>query len=224
MSRPFTLALPGGRMQAPALEFLTRAGWPTQGCFAEGRDLLAEPRPGLRLLLVRPADVGVYVASGAADAGITGHDMLLEHTPAVVELADLGFGRCRVVLATPPAWRERLHDRWAGDGAGPGGLRVASKYPRLAARLLAERGYAAEVVALAGHVELAPRAGLADAVVDLVDTGRTLAANGLVVVEELAVTTARLVANPVAFRLRRQQFEPLLGTAGGRRWTDACAS
>lgn len=211
MEATLTLAVPDGRLLQPALAYLDRCGLLPPGfAFAE-RGLVAEPAPGLRLLRVRPLDVGAYVAAGAAEAGIVGRDVLWEQEPDVYDLADLGFGRCRVVLAAPrPA--DARPPVPAADVAGRP-LRVATKYPRLARRLLAARGLGAQVVALAGHVELAPRVGLADAVVDLVDTGRTLAENGLEPVLELAQVGARLIVNPVAFRLRRERLEPLLASA-----------
>ena len=208
-----TLAVPDGRLWEPTWEYLRRSGLVPDGAEApSSRDLVFRPRPGLRLLRVRPADVAVYVAWGAADAGIVGRDVLLEQEPDVYELADLGFGQCRIVLAAPAGL---LPERVLDDGLLPRPLRVATKYPRLVRRLLLARGWTAEVVALSGHVEVAPRVGLADAIVDLVDTGRTLAENGLAVVAELERTSARLIANPVAYRVKRSRLQPLLAGAAG---------
>jgi ATP phosphoribosyltransferase len=160
----------------------------------------------LGLITMRPSDVPTYVEAGAADLGITGKDVLLEqHGRDVYELLDLGYGRCRMVLATPEG-----EDRAAEALRRLGVVRIATKYPRLAARHLEETGRQAEIVEVKGSVELAPLAGLAEGIVDLTASGRTLADNGLVVREEIAVSTARLIANPVAHKLRAGEIDDLM--------------
>jgi len=200
------LALPRGALFEPCLEMLDRAGFDTAEPRGGSRALIFD-LGGLTIVTVRPTDVPTYVEAGAADLGITGKDVLIEQADrAVYELADLGFGRCRMVLAA----------REGSDQLGEaerrlGSMRIATKYPRTAGRQ-------AEVIEVKGSVELAPLVGLADGIVDLVDTGRTLADNGLAVVEEISVCTARLLANRVAYKLRADEVdamvERLRGAAG----------
>jgi ATP phosphoribosyltransferase len=174
------VVLPKGRLREGAERALARVGVgaPT---FA-GRRLLTRVAAG-SLVLARGRDVPLYVRSGAAELGIVGHDVVLEDGDGLVELCDLGFGACRLVFAAP-----------SPRSLARPGLRVASRYPRLAASYLARRGLDGRVVALAGAVEAAVEAGLADAVVDVVETGRTLAAHGLVALDTVARSSARLVA------------------------------
>jgi ATP phosphoribosyltransferase len=178
---PAALAvLAKGRLLEP-----TRALWARAGLglaqFA-GRSLYSVSRGG-RLLLSRGRDVPLYVRSGAAELGVAGRDVILESGEGLVELLDLGFGRCRLVLAGP-AGMEILRP----------GLRVASRYPLVARRYFAERGLRAQVIPLAGAVEASVEAGLADVIVDIAETGRTLDAHGLVVLDVIADSSARLVA------------------------------
>src|SRR6185503_3870405 len=167
---------------------------------AEGRRLVVS-LDGLRFLFVKDMDVPTYVEYGVADCGVAGRDVLLESGSDVYEPLDLGFGRCRMVVAGLPGGL---------DYARSSSLRVASKYPRLAAAHFQARGVSAEVVKLAGSVELAPVLGLADCIVDLVETGRTLEDNGLVVIEEVAACSARLVVNPASYHARRLELAALL--------------
>jgi ATP phosphoribosyltransferase len=159
----------------------------------------------LVLVTMRPSDVPTYVEAGAADLGITGKDVLLEQSDrAVYELLDLGYGACRMVLAG------RKGDPSLGESERRlGSVRIATKYPRIAAGYFERSGRQAEVVEVKGSVELAPLVGLADGIVDLVDTGRTLEENALEVREELASCTARLVANRVAHKLRASEVDAL---------------
>jgi len=158
------------------------------------------------LVTMRPSDVPTYVEAGAADVGVTGKDVLMEQADRVFyELVDLEYGGCRMVLAAP-----------AGDEHGAeherrlGALRIATKYPRIAQRHFEDTGRRAEVIEVKGSVELAPVAGLADGIVDLVQTGRTLADNDLEVREEITESTARLVANRVAHKLRNEEIDGLV--------------
>jgi ATP phosphoribosyltransferase len=189
--RPLTLALPKGRLLAPALEMLGRIG--LDGIPADDRRLIfTDAARGLRLLILKPVDVPTYVEYGAADLGIVGKDILLEQEPDVYEPLDLGFGRCRLVVAEARALRERDDpSKWSW-------VRVATKYPNLTRRYFAERGIQVEVVRLDGSIELAPLVGLAERIVDLVQSGETLRANGLVEVAEIARSTARLIVNRAA--------------------------
>jgi ATP phosphoribosyltransferase len=190
--RPLTLALPKGRLLAPALELLGRTGVAGLPAGEPRRLLVTDPARGLRLLFLKPADVPTYVEYGAADLGIVGKDILLEQEPDVYEPLDLGFGACRLVVAEPRELWER------DDPAKWSWVRVATKYPRLTRRYFAARGIQVEVVRLDGSIELAPLVGLAERIVDLVQSGETLRANGLVEVAEIIASTARLIVNRAA--------------------------
>jgi ATP phosphoribosyltransferase len=172
-------------------------------------------------VLLKDGDVPRYVERGAADLGVCGLDQVLESGAALLTPVDFGFGQCRLCLAAPRESKlSSLRDAgWTtgtlGDAAEVGrSLRVASKYPRLAGRWFARRGVPVDLFALSGSVELAAVAGLADAIVDLVESGRTLAENGLVVVEELLQVSARLCVNRAAYRLKVEELLPLLEKLG----------
>jgi ATP phosphoribosyltransferase len=159
---------------------------------------------------MRPSDVPTYVAAGAADLGITGKDVLMEQFEReVYELVDLGYGECTMVLATAAG-----EDRTAEALRRLGVVRIATKYPRIAARHFLDTGRQAEIVEVKGSVELAPLTGLAEGIVDLTATGTTLRENGLVVREEIARCTARLIANPVAHKLKAGSIDALLERLG----------
>jgi ATP phosphoribosyltransferase len=182
-----TMAVPTGRLLDDAVRLLVRAGIPADGLGGDRR-LLVDVAAGVRVLLAKPTDLLAYVEQGAADAGIVGRDMVLEQGRDVYELLDLGFGACRAVVALPEA---RADELWRPGRA----LRIATKYPRLAGRYFDQAGRSVEIVVLYGSVELAPLVGLADGIVDLVMTGRTLRDNRLREVAEIARSTARLVVN-----------------------------
>jgi len=194
MTPPLRLALAKGRLYQPSVDCLARAGVvvdPDPG----RRLLIPSSDPGLEFLVVKPADVAVYVESGAADLGITGTDVLRETEADVLEPLELGFGACRLVVASPARapWPEL-----------PGGqtARVASKYPRLAWRHFADRGRPVEIITVNGSVEVAPLLGLAHWIVDLVDTGNTLKANGLAERETILQVGAVLLANRASQKLK----------------------
>ena len=193
-----TLALSKGKLLAGATDLFRRAGVP----FPEdpGRRLVVDDG-GLRFLFVKDADVPTYVEHGVADCGIAGRDVLLEAGSDVYEPLDLGFGRCRLVVARP---------RGARGDTRSSALRVATKYPRTAARHFLERGVSVEVVGLAGSVELAPGLGLSDCIVDVVETGGTLDANGLEAVEEVAASSARFIVNRASYHARRDEVAALM--------------
>lgn len=193
MKEHLTLALPKGRLLDGALELLREIG--VAGVGADSRKLIfTDPARGLRVLFLKPADVPAYVTYGAADLGIVGKDILLEQEPDVYEPLDLGFGHCRLVVAEPRELWER------DDPAKWSWLRVATKYPRMTERYFSERGIQVEIVRLDGSIELAPLVGLAERIVDLVQTGETLRANGLVEVAEIARSTARLIVNRASMK------------------------
>jgi ATP phosphoribosyltransferase len=201
---PLKLAVPRGALFEGTLDALDAIGADTAALRGGSRSLIFET-PELTMVTMRPSDVPTYVEAGAADVGITGKDVLLEQRDrAVYELLDLGYGACRMVLAGR-----------RGDGRADeferrlGGIRIATKYPRTAERYFESTGRQAEVIEVKGSVELAPLVGLADGIVDVVDTGRTLAENDLEVREEIATCTARLVANRIAHKLRAAEVDGL---------------
>ena len=197
-----TIAIPRGALFAETLDLLDELGLDTAEVRANDRKLVF---PELGLVTTRPSDVPTYVERGAADIGITGKDVLLEQEREVYELLDLGYGRCTMVVAAregDDAIEESLRRL--------GTVRVATKYPRIAARHFAETGRHAEIVEVKGSVEIAPLVGLADAIVDLTATGATLRENRLEVREEIVVCTARLIANPVAHKLKAARIDALM--------------
>jgi ATP phosphoribosyltransferase len=201
---PLKLAVPRGALFDATLEALDRAGLETSGLRSESRSMIFDGS-GVILVTMRPSDVPTYVEAGAADLGITGKDVLLEQADRVVyELLDLGFGECRMVLAG-----RQGDDRLDAAERRLGAMRIATKYPRIAERHFEQTGRQAEVIEVKGSVELAPIVGLADGIVDLVNTGRTLTENELEVREEIARCTARLVANRVAHKLRAAEVDGL---------------
>jgi ATP phosphoribosyltransferase len=201
---PLKLAVPRGALFEETLDALDAAGIDTAEARGESRSLIFEG-DGITLVTMRPSDVPTYVEAGAADVGITGKDVLLEQSDRMVyELLDLGFGRCRMVLAG------RKGDERLGEAERRlGMMRIATKYPRVAERHFERTGRQAEVIEVKGSVELAPLVGLADGIVDLVATGRTLDENDLEVREEIALCTARFVANRVAHKLRATEVDRL---------------
>jgi ATP phosphoribosyltransferase len=202
---PLKLAVPRGALLAETLDTLDAAGIDTKSVRGESRALIFPVSADLALVTMRPSDVPTYVEAGAADVGITGKDVLLEQADRVVyELLDLGFGRCRMVLAG------RRGDTRLGESQRRlGMMRIATKYPRVAERHFERTGRQVEVIEVKGSVELAPLIGLGDGIVDLVATGRTLEENDLEVREEIVECTARFVANRVAHKLRAAEIDEL---------------
>jgi ATP phosphoribosyltransferase len=197
------IAVPRGALFADTLDLLDRLGADTREVRENDRKLLFEDAG---IITMRPSDVPTYVEAGAADLGITGKDVLMEQSEReVYELTDLGYGRCTMVLASVVG-----EDRAAEALRRLGVMRIATKYPRLATRFFLETGRQAEIVEVKGSVELAPLTGLVEGIVDLTATGTTLRENGLVVREEIAVCTARLIANPVAHKLKASAIDGML--------------
>ncbi|HEX3874313.1 MAG TPA: ATP phosphoribosyltransferase [Solirubrobacteraceae bacterium] len=205
-----TIAVPRGALFKGTLDRLDGLGVDTSEVRANDRKLLFAD---VGLITMRPSDVPTYVAAGAADLGITGKDVLMEQADSaspglgreVYELLDLGFGRCVMVLATtagPDPAAEALRRL--------GVMRVATKYPKIAVGHFEKTGRQAEIVEVKGSVELAPLTGLVDAIVDLTATGTTLRENNLVIREEICVCTARLIANPVAHKLKAAAIDEVL--------------
>jgi ATP phosphoribosyltransferase len=205
-----TLAVPRGALFGETVELLAGLGLDISELRSNDRKLVFED---IGVITMRPSDVPTYVEAGAADVGITGKDVLLEQASSdageagreVYELLDLGYGRCTMVLASkagPDPAAEALRRL--------GVMRVATKYPRIAARHLERTGRQAEIVEVKGSVELAPLTGMVEAIVDLTATGTTLREHDLVVREEIVECTARLIANPVAHKLRAPAIDELL--------------
>lgn len=197
-----TIAIAKGRMQDDALALLSRAGIRLSAEELNSRKLALTDESGeYRFLFVKPADVPVYVEHGIADCGVVGRDVLLEAEADLLLPLDLGIARCRmVVAATDPDVLTRAL----------GMLRVATKYEQIAASHFGSRGIPVEIIKLSGSVELAPVLGLADLIVDLVETGRTLRENGLTVVEEITQSTGRLVVNRASYQLKAEAVARLI--------------
>jgi ATP phosphoribosyltransferase len=197
------IAVPRGALFADTLDLLDRLGIDTREVRLNDRKLLFEDAG---IVTMRPSDVPTYVEAGAADIGITGKDVLMEQSEReVYELLDLGYGRCQMVLAGVAG-----EDRAAEALRRLGVVRIATKYPKIAAGHFLATGRQAEIVEVKGSVELAPLTGLVEAIVDLTATGTTLRENGLVIREKIATCTARLIANPVAHKLRAVEIDGLL--------------
>jgi len=204
------IAVPRGTLFEPTLQLLERLGIDTGELRSNERKLIFDQ---IGVITMRPSDVPTYVEAGAADLGITGRDVLLEqsqldnrHGREVYELLDLGYGRATMVLASAAGAEDPAELALRRLGV----VRVATKYPRIAAHHMQRNGRQAEIVEVKGSVELAPAVGLAEAIVDLTASGRTLRENNLVVREEIAVCTARLIANPVSYRLRAEEVDALV--------------
>jgi ATP phosphoribosyltransferase len=201
-----TLALSKGRLLDETLPLLAAAGLvPDDDPGASRKLILATRTPGVSFVILRASDVPTYVQYGAADIGIAGKDVLLERGgDGLYQPLDLGIGRCRLVVAT-----RRDYD-WARSVQRGARIRVATKYVNTAREHFAAKGMHVDLIHLYGSMELAPLAGLADAIVDLVSTGNTLQANGLVAVEDIMPISARLIVNPGALKLKRDVVKPLI--------------
>lgn len=199
-----TIALPKGRLSDDALALFARAGLETLPPEAGSRRLFFPARDGTtRFLLVKPSDVPIYVEYGVADLGVAGKDTVLESRADVHDLLDLEIGRCRMVVAGPRSIPVR-------DVEGRAFVRVATKYPRITDEHFRSRGVGVEVIGLGGSVELAPVTGLAEQIVDLVETGSTLAAHDLVEHEVIFHSSARVIVNRAAHTLKFEVMAPLL--------------
>ncbi|MDX6575130.1 MAG: phosphoribosyltransferase [Blastocatellia bacterium] len=196
-----TMAIAKGRLQQGTLELLANTGLCDTRDALSSRRLAIEDESGrFRFIFVKPMDVPVYVAHGIADCGVVGRDVLMESEADLLQPLTLGIGRCRIVVAAPV--------NRPGDGSGI--LRVATKYPHIAAAYFGARGQPVEVIELSGSVELAPVLGLADCIVDLVETGRTLRDNGLSIVDVIAESTGRLVVNRASHQLKAKALGTLI--------------
>jgi ATP phosphoribosyltransferase len=200
-----TIAIAKGRMQQDALGLLARAGVSVSAEALASRRLAVEDESGAyRFVFVKPSDVPVYVEHGIADCGVVGRDVLLEAEADLLQPLDLKINRCVIAVAA----------RGGAAVERAGVLHVATKYPRVASAHFGARGVPVEIIELSGSVELAPVLGLSDCIVDVVETGRTLAENGLAVVETITESTGRLVVNRASYQLKAEAVTKLIGDLG----------
>lgn len=199
-----TIAVPKDRLLEPFARRLESAGIDSSGLSEDSRRLwVRDPRSRFSFILIRSADVATFVEHGAADLGVIGENVLLEQGKRVAVLADLGIGRCSLIVAVPQDSPVRSVAQLDFNS------RVATKYPNVATRFFRGHGIQVEVVPLSGSIELAPLVGLADAIVDVTQTGRTLAEHGLRVIATIAESTARLVANRVSLKVHFERIHAL---------------
>lgn len=194
------VALPKGRLGDQVYDMFEAAGYSCPDIRSDSRKLFFENQEkGIRFFWVKPSDVAVYVGRGAADIGIAGKDILAEHRPDVYELLDLKVGVCRMMIAAPKDFRDNTDMT----------LRVATKFPNIAERYYAGKSRDIDIIELHGSIELAPLLGLSDVICDIVETGNTLKANGLVPFEEVLPISARLIANKSNFKFKTKEIEQI---------------
>ncbi len=200
MKRMINVALPKGRLGEKAYSLFAGAGYECAELLQESRKLTFENESaGVRYFWVKPTDVAIYVERGAADIGVAGKDIILEYTPDVYEMLDLGIGKCRMCVAGPSDFSD----------SHTGILRVATKFPNIARRYYAAQSREIDVIRLNGSIELAPILGLSDVIVDIVETGKTLVENGLSVLEEIDFISARLIANKAHYKFKGEEIDAL---------------
>lgn len=192
MTTPLTIAVSKGYLYSEAVKLLNKQGYIFKDNLSLSRKLFTDDTTGtLRLLLIRPWDVPVYVETGAADIGITGKDVLLEQSPQILQLLDLKFGTCKLIIAgTKKAQKKGLFQE----------IRVATKYPASTQKYFNKLGIKANIIKLYGAIELAPITGISDIIVDLTATGKTLKENKLAIMATLFSSSAHLIANPISFK------------------------
>ena len=191
MSKQITIALTKGRIEKDTVKVLEKAGFDLSFMAEKGRNLIFEsPDKTFRFLLVKAPDVTTYVRHGVADLGVVGKDVLMEHPSGYLEMLDLNFGLCKFSLASTANYQPKDHKR----------KRIATKYPTVATDFFNQKGEDVEIISIQGSVEIAPVIGLADAIVDIVETGNTLVANGLQVYEDICRISARLIVNKAALK------------------------
>ena len=192
------VAMPKGRIYKQASKLFRDAGLPIPTEYDDTRKLIIElPEAKMEFIMAKPVDVPTYVEYGVTDIGIVGKDVLMEENRDVYELLDLGIAKCRMSVIALPDWQQSFHPR------------VATKYPNVASAYFRELGQQVEVIKLNGSIELAPMIGLADRIVDMVETGQTLKENGLVEQTEIFEITSRLIANRVSYRMKNERIQSL---------------
>ncbi len=199
-----TIALSKGRLAEQTLDLMEKAGYDVSAAREKSRKLILEDgKSGLRFILAKPADVPTYVELGAADIGVVGKDTLLEEGRQLYEVIDLGFGKCRMCVAGPAALKDKLDDI--------PNKRVGTKYPNITRNYFeGVKKESVEIIKLNGSVELAPLTGLAEVIVDIVESGRTLYENGLEVLETVADISARVVVNRVSMKMKEDEIKPMI--------------
>ena len=202
MAKPLRIALTKGRLEKDTVSLLEKLGYDCTAVREKGRRLILPiPDANLEVVLAKANDVITYVEHGVCDMGVVGKDTIIEMQGKFFELVDLGFGRCKFALAT-----KKGSDFYSGFGVKC----IATKYPNVARRFFESKGMDGDIVKIEGSVELAPLLGLADGIVDIVETGVTLRENGLEVVEDVVPISARLIANTVSLKLRQSEIEALI--------------
>ncbi|WP_301843516.1 ATP phosphoribosyltransferase [uncultured Ruminococcus sp.] len=202
MAKPLRIALTKGRLEKDTVGLLEKLGYDCTAVREKGRRLILPiPDANLEVVLAKANDVITYVEHGVCDMGVVGKDTIIEMQGKFFELVDLGFGRCKFALAT-----KKGSDFYSGFGVKC----IATKYPNVARRFFESKGMDVDIVKIEGSVELAPLLGLADGIVDIVETGVTLRENGLEVVEDVVPISARLIANTVSLKLRQSEIEALI--------------
>lgn len=195
------VALPKGRLGEKVYKTFAAAGFPCPELLEESRKLIFENKEaGVRYFWVKPSDVAIYVERGAADIGVAGKDILLEYSPDVYELSDLGLGVCRMAVAAPKDFRDNTSRT----------LRVATKFRNIASEFYNAKGRDIDIIHLNGSIEIAPILGLSDVIVDIVETGTTLKENNLEVFETIVPISARLIANKSSFKFKSEQIEKIV--------------
>ena len=191
------VALPKGRLGMKVYDMLAAIGYECPEILEDNRKLIFENKEnGVRYFLVKPSDVAIYVEKGAADIGVVGKDILLEQSPELYELLDLGFGKCRMCVAAPNDYRE--------DPDRP--VKVATKFVHIARQYYESKNREIEIIKLSGSIEIAPLVGLSDVIVDIVETGTTLKENNLRVWEEIVPISARLIANKASSKFKSEEI------------------
>lgn len=194
------IALPKGRLGEKVYSMFEKAGFECPSIHEENRKLIFEnPELGVRYFWVKPSDVAIYVERGAADIGVAGKDILLEYSPDVYELLDLGIGKCRMAVAAKKGFRDNTDTT----------LRVATKFSNIAERFYAEKCRDIDIIHLNGSIELAPILGLSDVIVDIVETGKTLLENDLEPCEMILPISARLISNKASYRFKNEVIEQI---------------
>lgn len=200
--RPLRIALTKGRLEKETIKLFERMGFDCDALINKGRKLiLTLPEANLEVLLAKAADVITYIEHGVCDLGVVGKDTIMEQGRSFYEMLDLGFGRCRFALAAPKGT-----DFYKGYSMKT----IATKYPNVAREFFESKGMDVRIVKIEGSVELAPLISLADAIVDIVETGSTLRENGLEIIEEIAPISARVIVNIASLKLRKTEIEALL--------------
>ncbi len=202
--KQITVAVPKGRLFDETVDIFLSSGILKERLKPESRKLIVES-DNLRFLLVRAKDVPTYVENGVADLGVAGDDILLEQKPDVYKPLDLKIGYCNIVVAGKPEDREKYF-------SNPSVLKISTKYPNITESFFKEKGVRVQIIELYGSVELAPLLGLSEFIVDIVETGRTLRENGLVVIDNIRPSTAKLIINRVSYKTKTGQILSIINS------------